>query len=367
MIALAEGFLRTFPGLFSEETRQYLSSTPANSGVAHPYIGHLQTPNRTMVFAGKDFKAIHHVDAFGFRNTWPWPERVDVVALGDSLTYGFGVGDEEAWPAIVSRRTETSIINLGLVGASSIQYLRVYETFGVKLHPKLLLVGVYAHNDFWDAGMFHLWLTAGVGDNYMAWRNFGRPLRFTFSLRDPMGTAEGVFRTRVYPLIRSSHLYNLLRAIRGGSGAEVVATKTLTFADGSRLRLDPNDFRYLTDGAQPDDHEFRLVLDGLRKIHSMAATQGTRVLLVLLPGKEEIYLPLAGEDAADPAGPLRQALDNEGIEYLDLAPVFRARAEAGQRLFFEVDSHPNEVGYALIGESVASHIDKNAAAYGLRE
>ena len=68
-------------------------------------------------------------------------------------------------------------MNLGLVGASPEQYFRVYETFGARLQPKLLLVGVYVQNDFWDAGMFDLWLREGVGNNYMVWRNFGRPLR----------------------------------------------------------------------------------------------------------------------------------------------------------------------------------------------
>jgi hypothetical protein len=184
-------------------------------------------------------------------------------------------------------------------------------------------------------------------------------------VRHPIATAEGFFRAHVYPIVRSSHLYNLVRAIRGGVDGGLAATKTLFFKDNSRLRLEPDNFRTLTAGAHPGRDEFRLVLDALRKIHSLATAQGAHALLILQPGKEEVYLPLAGVPVSDPALPLRRALDEAGIDYLDLAPAFRQRAEAGERLFFEVDSHPNEAGYALIGQLVAAHIHENASAFGL--
>ena len=49
---------------------------------------------------------------------------------------------------------------------------------------------------------------------------------------------------------------------------------------------------------------------------------------------------------------------------LDLAPLFRARAEAGEKLFFEVDGHPNTRGYALIAEGIRSYLLANAERYG---
>jgi lysophospholipase L1-like esterase len=89
--------------------------------------------------------------------------------------------------------------------------------------------------------------------------------------------------------------------------------------------------------------------------------------MILQPGKEQVYLPLLGETRGDPTSALRPALDQLGIEYLDLAPGFRARAAAGDRLFYEVDGHPNQAGYALIAQLVHAHIAENAARYGLAE
>jgi lysophospholipase L1-like esterase len=366
-LGAAEGFLRLAPGVFDEQTQQLLAWTPGNAGVGHPYIGHLHRPERSFDVAGKDFGARHSVDALGFRNRWPWPERPEIVAVGDSLTFGLGVGNDQAWPALVAHATGRRVINLGLVGAGPQQYLRLWETFGARLQPKLLIVGIYAQNDFWDAQLFDQWRQLGVGDNYMVWRDFGRPRRFRFRLRDPIVMADSLFRAHVYPVLRSSHLYNLLHAYGGGDLQAVGEAQILELAGGGRLQLAPADFVRKIRGAEAHTPQFRLVIDALQRLHAAATDQGTHVLMILQPGKEEVYLPVAGEQAADPTLALREAFDTLGLPYLDLAPAFRRRAEAGEQLFFEIDSHPNETGYAFIGQMVASHIGANASRYGLED
>jgi len=368
-LVFAEGFLRLFPGLLPPEVQQLVEDGPNNQGVSHPYIGHLQTPYKSFVLSGTDFIATHHVDAHGFRNARPWPDRAEIVAIGDSLTFGNGVDDEQAWPAILARSLKRSrIINLGLVGGGTQQYLRVYETFGMKLKPKLLLVGFFARNDFWDDAMFDRWLEWGVGGNYMVWRNFGRPRRVSFSLQRPLGSIMDVLHWNHALFSRSSYLYTLLLHARGvvrkWRPAEV---KIYEFPNGTRLELFPGDFASKTVGAQPGRREFQLTLQALQRIHSIATANGTHVLVIFQPSKEEVYLPLLGDPLPDPARPLQAALDKIGIGILDLTPIFRQRAEAGEKLFFEVDGHPNARGYALIAELVLSHLKDNAKRYGLKD
>jgi lysophospholipase L1-like esterase len=368
-LAIMEGVLRAFPGAFSEEVQQMLQADPENYGIADPYIGHLHKPNNTIVLAGRDFKALHHVDGLGFRNTWPWADRAEIVVIGDSVTFGYGVADDQAWPYLVGQQASPlRVINLGLIGAGPQQYLRLFERFGVKLRPKLLLVGVFPQNDFWDADAFDTWLQSGVGGNYMVWRDFGRPRRVTFRLRDPLDSLEGVLRSTVVPAVRSSYFYTLLRAIRGGQeGTAPTPPRTISFADGSRLQLLESDFLAKSAAAQPDRREFQLLLDSLQQIDSLASRHGAHALIVLQPGKEQVYLPLLGETRGDPTGALLPALDRLGIDYLDLAPAFRARAARGERLFFEVDGHPNQAGYDLIAHLVIAHIMENSQRYGLEE
>ena len=174
-LALVEGVFHLLPGLLPVEVQQQVQASPKTMGVSHPYIGNLQTPNREGVIWGSDFRATHHTDAHGFRNPSPWPEQADIVVVGDSLVFGYGVEDDQAWPALLAQAApQLHLINLGLIGASPQQSLRVYETFGVPLRPQLLLVGFFAANDFWDAGLFDQWLRSGVGGHYLVWRDFGR-------------------------------------------------------------------------------------------------------------------------------------------------------------------------------------------------
>ena len=206
---------------------------------------------------------------------------------------------------------------------------------------------------------------SGAGGNYMVWRDFGRPTKETASeVRWNIESLQRHTRLRLH----ESYAYHWLRHLRRNVRARLFSeTKTFQYSDGSRLELLPVDFAEKTAGAQSERREFRLALDALRRLHSIAASNGTKTLVLLQPGKEEVYLPLLGEAVPDPALALRRELENSGIDYLDLTPNFRERARAGEKLFHEVDGHPNARGYALIAEGVRSYLKANATKYGLTD
>ena len=360
-LIIGESLLRLVLVLLPAELQQRLQASPSNSAISHPYIGHLPRPNSARVISGRDFRAVHRIDSRGFRNAWPWPERAEIVAVGDSMTLGYGVEDDQAWPAVLARAlSQSRVINLGLVGAGPQQYSRVYETIGVRLCPRILLVGLFVRNDFWDADLFDRWLKSGVGGSYMVWRDFGRPLRIA-------GTRSAL-EWKLYLLARESYLFNLLHGIKKNvKGSQLFEPEILQLADNHQLQLMPNDLASKTIGAQPDRREFRLVLDALQHIQATATRNGTQTLVILQPSKEEVYSPLLGGAPPDPSGPLREALTGVGIEYVDVIPVFRQHAAAGERLFFEVDGHPNASGYALIAATVHSYLKAHGERYALKD
>jgi lysophospholipase L1-like esterase len=366
-VMVLELLVRLGSGLLKPELRELVQMNPANYGVAHPYIGHLHTPHSSFVMARPDFEAVHHVDGLGFRNRWPWPEQAEIVVVGDSVSFGYTAADDQAWPAQLERSLGgPRVVNLSLVGAGPQQYLRIFETFGVKLHPKLLLVGVWAANDFADAATFDGWERSGIGGNDMVWRDFGRPeRRAPVSFRHPIASLEGIFRHHFYPLLRRSYLYNLVWALRGGWGdGTAVSTITMPFPDGGRLQLRAGPSHAVVAG-RADRREFQLLLKSLIRVNEIAKEQGARTLMVLQPAKEEVYLPLVSPDSVDLTADLRRAFDQHGIEYLDLGSPLREEARAGARLYREVDGHPNEAGYALIAELVRRHVEQHKIAYGL--
>ena len=349
-LVAAEALLRVFPTLLLPvELQIALEASPETWGVSHPYIGYLPTPNSPLIVRTSEFNIPYPTDAHGFNNTDAWPTRADIVTVGDSLTFGYGVAPDEAWPALIARdQRDIKVINLGLIGAGPQQYLRVYETFGVPLEPKILLVGFFVANDFWDAEKFDAWLRSGGGGNYLVWRDSGQHT----------GAVEKV--------LGNSYIYRWARYVR-----EVYRNwragepKDLRLADGRHLKLRPRSMAVKTAYVAPGNHVFELAVDALQRINAIATSHGTDVLVVLLPSKEETYLPLLDGTPADPGAPLRAALAADGIEYLDLLPAFREHAEAGAKLFFEYDGHPNSEGYRLIAKKVLAHLEGNAEEYGL--
>jgi GDSL-like Lipase/Acylhydrolase family len=351
-LVAAEGLLRVFPALLPLEVRIALEDRPATRFVDHAYIGHLQPPNGTLNIRTSDFEIPYPIDAHGFNNVDPWPAKADIVAVGDSLTFGYGVAPGEAWPALIARELpDTKVINLGLIGAGPQQHLRVYETFGVPLEPKILLIGFFLANDFWDAEKFDTWLKSGGDGNYMVWRDFHGDTGDRTVLRDAL---------------RSTHLYTWARFVR-----EVYRNwragepKDLQLADGSHVKLRPDHLARMTAYIEVGNPIFERSLAALERINAIATSHGTHVIVVLQPSKEETYLPLLDGTPADPGGPLRAALQARGIEYLDLLPLFREHAAAGAKLFYEFDGHPNAEGYRLTAEGILAHLESNAAEHGL--
>ncbi|HER19672.1 MAG TPA: SGNH/GDSL hydrolase family protein, partial [Chromatiales bacterium] len=99
----------------------------------------------------------HHIepgsgghDEWGFRNP-AVPESVDIVAIGDSQTYGVGTTSGDAWPAALSRRIDRSVYSLALGGYGPVQYLYLLEHRALALDPSLVIVGFYYGNDIRDA------------------------------------------------------------------------------------------------------------------------------------------------------------------------------------------------------------------------
>jgi len=349
-LLLAESFLRLFPGFLPPERRQYMLVDMNNVGITHPYIGHLQTPNAKKHLSGPDYDVRQTTGDFGFRNPTPWPKRADVVILGDSLVFGYGVSDGSAWPAIVDHSfPNLKVVNLGLVGAGAEQYLRVYETFGEPLRPKLVIVGMFPGNDFWDAAQFNEWVTEGAKGNYMVWRNYGH-----FSgnaLREPEEALKSV-------LLRHSYLYNLVLAARSNRVARKAGEpKILRLKDGHEIRLLPSDFESRTIGSLSGRSEFEITVRALADLRDRVEGSGGRVLVVLQPSKEEVYMPMLGEKVRDASAHLRPALEGLGIEYLDLAPAFKREAKEGKALFFGADGHPNPAGYRLIADEVINYLE----------
>jgi hypothetical protein len=95
-------------------------------------------------------------DQWGFRNK-KVPSTVDIVAIGDSHTYGNTASMEDSWPYVVSNLTGLSMYNLGVGGYGPNQYYYLLQTRALSLKPKLVLCGLYIGDEFEGAFSMTYW------------------------------------------------------------------------------------------------------------------------------------------------------------------------------------------------------------------
>ncbi len=355
-LGAAEVALRAIPGLMPETAAARARLFADLAGVRtrpHPYLGFLYPPRFQGLMRHGDARFTFRTDDHGFRNPGPWPPRADVVVVGDSVTFGFGVPDDRGWVALLAGALAgPTVVNLALPGFGPLQYLRAYETFGAPLSPKVVLAGFFPANDFWDTARFTRWLALGHQGDYMLWRDFGV-------------TQVGA-ESAVGKLLKTSYLYTLAWTLLNPDRAQAYGRRTLVHeVGGGRLVLLLDALPRLAEQARPSRPEFGEALGALARLDARTRADGGRLLVVLLPSKEYVYLPLLGRMDEDPFEPVRAELARRGLTVLDLTPDFRARAAAGERLFFTVDGHPNERGYALIADVVARYLRAAAPGYGL--
>lgn len=86
-------------------------------------------------------------NALGYRSPAPQPEQRILLALGDSMTFGYGVADEETLPARLEQRLEGwSVQNAAVPGYDLLQEIATYEGARGRLQPDALLLVFYPND-----------------------------------------------------------------------------------------------------------------------------------------------------------------------------------------------------------------------------
>jgi hypothetical protein len=128
-----------------------------------------------------------------------------------------------------------------------------------------------------------------------------------------------------------------------------------------------------------------LILDNIRRMRRASNVAGARFVLMFVPFKSQVYLPLLQRSFSRealsealhlslPDMPTRPDVDRfsrnrvaqnalmrrfcevEGIPFLDLTPSLQQRVEDGENMYFPDDSHFNEAGEALAAGTLASFL-----------
>ena len=349
-LALAEVLLRLFPSLMPEEVQlEALRTTETYNvhTVADSYLGFHYPSTREVIHQSRDFAVRFTTDEHGFRNDAQWPAQADVIIVGDSLSFGYGVDQEHAWPRIVAKELRPArVINLSLPGTGPPQYLRIYKKYGTSLRPKLLLFCIFSGNDIRDTRRFQNWEAAGAPGDYSLWHHANN--------------------NSAPPISERSYLLLSLRSALRNLRAQF-HSQTIALPSGGRLQLVPEHYKADERLIARADRGFTGIAKAVTEAKALADRTGTQLLVVLFPTKEEVYLPLEGRTYPHLERSIRDSLRDTHVDILDLTGPLRSAAHRGPQLYFEIDGHPNDLGNHVIAERVLVDIQRNLARYRFAE
>ncbi len=327
-------------------------------------------------------------DSWGFRNE-AVPEQVDIVAIGDSQTYGVGASRDRAWPQTLARLSGRSVYNMGLGYYGPAQYW-VLTGEALELSPEIIVVGLYFGNDIW--GAYSLVYNNGY---YAAFRDEAHPeweqdtvseqvhallsqkvlFEDEYWARLPLSrawddwlisTATGGF------LYRQGLLSGLNRTSRyeqSRAWAQAYPEQAVVYDEEPVRTVMTPAYRLLAlDLEEPRIVEgLRLTQEMLLLIQERTEAADVRLVVLLIPTKETVYAEaVAGQP--DPMAEsytrlvqmeeqartgIIQFCETHHIAYVDGLPPLREAISGREQVYPAYDDgHPVGAGYALLAEAV---------------
>jgi hypothetical protein len=335
-------------------------------------------------------------DAEGFRNSEPQASSPEVAALGDSFTDALTLPAELTWPRRLAGLLGASVRNYGTAGFGPGQELLVLKEYVLARRPRLVVVGFFAGNDLQDAERFEGFQREGVFPaSGLGWKF--KPVIARFDEPYVTSLYEGLLslRERSGPVPRAAsddapESYNgddpAAPASPGPSFDRGLFTVPVA---GRALRLaflPPylNCLQYPREDLEAS-HRWQLTLRSYREMARLVRSQGGELVVMLIPSKAQVYLPLLEERFAP--GELRQAVGlclreqpyapslelllrnrlalnqlmrdfcaTEGVAFLDLTAELQSRAQSGHNVYFPDDSHWNAAGHETAAAALAGFV-----------
>lgn len=354
-------------------TVDWLISSPGNDFVPDKRLGHRPNPE----YPGHDHN--------GFRNKRV-PVEVDIVALGDSQTYGFGVESKYAWPKQLESLAGTSVYSMAYGGYGPVHSLILLDE-AIKLRPKIIIEGFYSGNDLYDS--FNLVYNKGQLPELQSLdpqvQASVKEREEAERIADHAGRKIAKSSTLQKYLARYSKIYGLLHRLwteskprwsntnAGWAYMKAFANRqsayTQVFDDGEFRTLFTPQYRLSAlNLADPRIREGqRLALESIKLMSKRAHASRIRFLVLLIPTKEFVFYEVATDSNASYRALIenerqfwlttKEFLEHHEIEYRDALSDLRKRFSTGVQPYpISTDGHPNEAGHLAIAESAQSYI-----------
>jgi GDSL-like Lipase/Acylhydrolase family len=275
-----------------------------------------------------------------------------IMVLGDSFMEALQVPFEESFPSLLERELgerspgHVEVMNVSVSGWGTDDELRYLNRYGRRFRPDLIVVAMTLHNDVSDnlRERFHT-----IRDGALVERPPTQASFLDYKIIELKGLLASRFQ-----------VYQLITRARRAREMRVEAESLSRHVNGLFMPADARISRGL--------ELTRLLLEQIR---ALAAEEGGRVVLVLIPlgvqvSDREFTAFAGGTPGAQlerPQRELKRIADRVGVDAIDLLSGFQEwTASGGADLYLSRDGHWDRPGHRLAARLVGSELSRRGLA-----
>ena len=281
--------------------------------------------------SGRDIPV--HINSLGFRGddvaAEPTRGVPRILMLGDSITWGDYVRDEETYVQQTASALETALgyrveaINAGIGDTGSQEQIDILEESGLQIHPDIVVLGFY------------------LNDSRPPWGFSGELLERNWVRR------HSLLADKVYEKFA---LFRWLQRLGVESFAWIDAQHRLDWQHDHAAFLELARLARYDWGAAWVEDSWRTVDHELTRLEHHARQKGFRVATLTFPVRFQVYAETPDDSPQKAFAALAQ---KHGFSNIDLLPLYRAHA--GEQIFFDW-CHPTAAMNRTIGAAVADFL-----------
>jgi hypothetical protein len=304
------------------------------------------------------------MDRDGFRNQTA-ADSADILVLGDSyVEYGSNEADTFVG-RLEQKLTGLRARNLGKSGYTIAQYVHALRRFGLPYKPRLVVMAIYEGNDIRGMRDYLLWKSGRTGELT------GQLVKFNTDslLRRYRAAATATARQlkkRIDTL--EEGILDRLALMRGRALPVHPAVAIVDLNGGTYPKVFIDKLPATTPAQMLASEEFQAIRNLLTQFKEICRSHDIVPLVLYIPTASQIYAeyssPKSGSQwldireqqiaaRQDTETAVRSTVEEAGLKFLSLSPLFKSAAAEGKMLYYPLDAHWNAEGRELAAQFIA--------------
>lgn len=293
-------------------------------------------PFLDQTFSTKEYVVRYRTNAQGFRianeqDAQHTYSTADWLVIGDSFTQGAQVDYSELYTTqLIQRFPDKIVVNAGISGLGIGHEYNYFTNTGYRLAPDVVILQLCSFNDFMNVEPS----LVGWSDRLMTYSAFVRLLLADFKFTNPAALPLGRWTEPFHPDAKSNADFNIFYK-------PTSATK---------------------------ERDLETFENYLIRFRDAVQSRGTKLLVVLIPTKEQVHSRYLEEvtrefgidptqlDMHRPNVFLDDLARRSNIDFLDLLPAFQQ--EAAGEPFFDYDEHLSAHGHSVMAKAIADRLEQ---------